>query len=62
MSEEYIRGFNDALVQAARVVTENYQQCITYNEVAIINLTIKVNDIKKIKTSQNGCKGDNPPD
>lgn len=35
---EYERGFNDALKEAAKVITDNYQKCITQRQVDILNI------------------------
>lgn len=38
MSPDYIKGWNDALIQAAKVVTDNYQKYITQRQLDIIAL------------------------
>jgi hypothetical protein len=37
-TQEYIRGFEDAKIAAARIITENWSQCITQHQVDILNL------------------------
>lgn len=39
---EYERGFNDALKEAAKVITDNYQKCITQRQIDILNIKPKL--------------------
>lgn len=43
LAPDYVRGWNDALIQAAKVVTDNYQKCITQRQIDILNLTKHLN-------------------
>lgn len=41
MSVDFVSGYNKALIDACRVITDNYQKCIIQREIDILNLTMQ---------------------